>query len=394
LEQVKKMHIDGVDVFIGPQTSAELGLLKPYADSEHLLIISTSSTAPSLAIADNIYRLVPDDTNQARLLSKILEDNGSPTVLLLVRDDVWGNGLANAIKESYSGEVSQINYDPESPLYEKTLQDLSELVTTESQRSDVVIGVIGFGETAEFLSNAIQFDVLDDVVWFGTDSNANEQKIIQDEQIASFAQKVSFRAIQFASDYGSPLHENVESKLFVDLGYLPSTYAYAAYDAVWVLGLSMLDADSIDPNTLGLAIPDVVTSYRGTLGDLRLNDAGDLISDNYDVWSVVEGKWYKGNFREINGTGLVQKIEDGVITQEQSSPTETETTLTEQSSPTETETTLTEQSSPTETNLLVLVLIVLIIIISSIATFSVWRLKKSLTKLKNSTHIDKPEPTP
>ncbi len=275
LEQVKKLHSDGVNVFIGPETSAELAMIKPYVDSENILIISPSSTAPSLAIVDNIYRFVPDDTNQAMMISQILENSDSPpTVFLLVRDDIWGNGLANAIQESYSGEVLQINYDPESPLYEQTLQELSKLVTAESTNPGKIIGIIGFGETAEFLSYATQFDVLDDVMWFGTDSNANEQKIIQDKQVAAFAQKVSFRAIQFASDYDSPIHESVESKLFVDLGYLPSTYAYSTYDAVWVLGLSMLDADSLDPTVLGLTIPDVITSYRGTLGDLRLNDAG------------------------------------------------------------------------------------------------------------------------
>ena len=28
------MHLDGVDVFIGPETSAELEFIKPYVDSE------------------------------------------------------------------------------------------------------------------------------------------------------------------------------------------------------------------------------------------------------------------------------------------------------------------------------------------------------------------------
>jgi len=33
LEQVKKLHADGVNVFIGPETSAELAMIKPYVDS-------------------------------------------------------------------------------------------------------------------------------------------------------------------------------------------------------------------------------------------------------------------------------------------------------------------------------------------------------------------------
>ena len=73
MEQVKKLHANGVDVFIGPETSAELGMIKPFVDSEELLVISTSSTAPSLAVEDSIYRLVPDDTHQGKLISLLLE---------------------------------------------------------------------------------------------------------------------------------------------------------------------------------------------------------------------------------------------------------------------------------------------------------------------------------
>ena len=99
---------------------------------------------------------------------------------------------------------------------------------------------------SEFLLQATDYDNLGEVSWFGTDSNANEKKIIQDEKISSFAEKVSFRAIQFASDYDNPVHKDVESKLYLELGYLVSTYAFTAYDAVWLLGLSMLDVESID----------------------------------------------------------------------------------------------------------------------------------------------------
>ena len=293
LEQVKKLHANGVDVFIGPETSAELGMIKPFVDSEELLVISTSSTAPSLAVEDSIYRLVPDDTHQGKLISSLLEFREISTVFLLVRNDLWGNGLANAINESYSGNISQISYDPNDILYDEKLQELSELVAAEESTKNIAIGVISFGEISEFFLHATDYDNLDDVIWFGTDSNANEKKIIEDEKISLFAEKVSFKAIQFASDYDSPSHKDVESKLYLELDYLPSTYAFAAYDAVWLLGLSMLDVESIDATDIASTIQDTSQFYTGVLGELTFNDAGDLVSDNYDVWFVQEGKWYK-----------------------------------------------------------------------------------------------------
>jgi branched-chain amino acid transport system substrate-binding protein len=376
LEQVKKLHADGVDVFIGPETSAELAMIKPYVDSEELLVISTSSTAPSLAVEDSIYRLVPDDTNQGKLISTLLEKRDVTTVFLLVRDDIWGNGLANAIQESYSGNISQISYDPNDPLYDEKIQELSDLVAAEESLTNIAIGVISFGEVSEFLLLAADYDNLDEVQWFGTDSNANEKKIIEDEKISSFAEKVSFRAIQFASDYNSPIHKDVESKLYLKLDYLPSTYAFAAYDAVWLLGLSMLDVESIDATDIESTIQDTSQFYTGGLGELTFNDAGDLVSDNYDVWFIQEGQWYKepANFVESALKDVTEKTEDTVVIEK--------TDETELPQKTEDEVTIPEQSSSTEEDVPVLV-IGLIVGILVIVVFAVWKIKKPKIHLKN-----------
>ena len=202
-----------------------------------------------------------------------------------------------------------IHYDPVSPLYEQTLQELSELIAAKMPSSNVIVGMIGFGESAEFLSHATQFDILDDVQWFGTDSTANEKKITENEKAVEFAQNVSFRALQFSTDTESTAYQEIETKLFGKLGYLPDTYAFTAYDAVWILGLSMLDAGSINPNDLALEIPSTITSYNGALGNLELNDAGDLVSDNYAVWSIVDGVWYKGNYAKNMESGLIELVE-------------------------------------------------------------------------------------
>ncbi|WP_428324511.1 ABC transporter substrate-binding protein [Nitrosopumilus sp.] len=409
LEQVKKMHLDGVDVFIGPETSAELEFMKSYVDSEGLLVISTSSTAPSLAIEDNIFRLVPDDTHQTRLLALLAESAGSPTVFLLVRDDTWGNEFANAFDESYSGDVFMIRYDPVSPLYEQTLQQLSESIAaemnpSEMNPSDVRVGMIGFGESAEFLSRATQFDILDDVRWFGTDSNANEKKIIENEKAVEFAQNVSFRALQFSTDTESTAYQEIETKIFGKLGHLPDTYAFTAYDAVWILGLSMLNAASTNPNDLALEIPSTITSYNGALGKLELNDAGDLVSDNYAIWSIVDGVWYKGNYAKNMESGLIELVEtdlEELATEEtileKSAPIDDNEIPIEQTSITDDEIPITQTSvADDELSILVNLLIALIIGVSAIAGFTIWKLRTLSIKLKNSVHIQKiePEPTP
>jgi branched-chain amino acid transport system substrate-binding protein len=60
LEALKDLDKRGVQIIIGPQTSSEVRMIKPYADAHNILVISQGSTASSLSIVDdNIFRLCP-----------------------------------------------------------------------------------------------------------------------------------------------------------------------------------------------------------------------------------------------------------------------------------------------------------------------------------------------
>ena len=101
LEIVKEFHSNDIDIIIGPETSSELSLIKPYADQNGLLIFSPSSTAPSLAVKDNIFRLAPDDTHQGHVITTLLEQKDIKAIVMLTRDDTWGNDLSKSITDSY-----------------------------------------------------------------------------------------------------------------------------------------------------------------------------------------------------------------------------------------------------------------------------------------------------
>ena len=62
LDRLRTLAGEGVRVFIGPQSSSEVGALKAFADSAGVVLLSQGSTAGALSIPDdNIFRLVPDD---------------------------------------------------------------------------------------------------------------------------------------------------------------------------------------------------------------------------------------------------------------------------------------------------------------------------------------------
>src|SRR5262245_61317944 len=51
LDAIQDLDRRGVEIIIGPQSSAEMAMIKPYADAHNILVISQGSTVSSLAIA-------------------------------------------------------------------------------------------------------------------------------------------------------------------------------------------------------------------------------------------------------------------------------------------------------------------------------------------------------
>ena len=74
-------------------------------------------------------------------------------------------------------------------------------------------------------------------------------------------------------------------------GYDPTTYTYAAYDSVWLLGTAILQAGSTDADTLTAAIPLVAQHMIGAAGQLLLTEHGDLVPAAYDIRQIRDGEW-------------------------------------------------------------------------------------------------------
>src|SRR5205814_5810749 len=102
LAAIKDLDKRGVQIIIGPQSSAEVAMIKPYADAHNILIISQGSTASSLAIpADNIFRLCPNDMREAEAIVALMQHDGIHAIVPLWRDDAGNNGLHDSVKAAF-----------------------------------------------------------------------------------------------------------------------------------------------------------------------------------------------------------------------------------------------------------------------------------------------------
>ena len=100
LQQLKELAGEGARFVIGTYSSADAAATVDYANQEGVILLSPSSVASSLAIADdNLFRLVPSDGNQAAAVTALFDYDGIETIIPVLRDDVWGDGLIDDVSQ-------------------------------------------------------------------------------------------------------------------------------------------------------------------------------------------------------------------------------------------------------------------------------------------------------
>jgi len=298
LDAIQSMNSRSIGMVIGPDTSASLERIMDYVNDNGMLLVSPSSTAPSLAIpGDAVFRLAPNDAVQGRALGKLLESDGVRVLVPFWRDDSYGNGLRDATAEDFEdrGGVVQtgVRYDPTTPEHSLEVRLLNKYVTEASDMygaDGVAVLVIGFDEVDAIIRTAAQYDQLASVRWYGDGSAAQSGALLDDEASAGFLTGVEFRTVQpFVSN--GELGAYVRNALAADFGEDISPYIYPAYDAVWIIGKAIEAAGGADTPAIQTALPGVAGQYTGALSSARLDGAGDLDSANYDVRSPDGGFW-------------------------------------------------------------------------------------------------------
>lgn len=304
LDKVQALHSRGVKIFIGPMASSEVKEIKGYADANKLLVISQSSTSPALAIPkDMVYRFCPPDEFQGAASAKATFDLGMRYVVAVWRGDAWGDGLVDSYEKAFAGLLKQsgekgeilgkgnakgIRYDPEAKEFTAIASQLAGIVRElVSKHGEDKVGVYyaGFGEYVQFAAAASQYEVLRRVKWVGSDGTALLGDIQTNENVAKFSYETRFISPMFGTL--SPLQERISSEVKKQLGRLPESYAYAAYDALWLVTLALEIVDSYDPVAVARVLPSLTQRWYGATGVFKLNENGDRAFSDYMFWIVV-----------------------------------------------------------------------------------------------------------
>ncbi|MGC8583995.1 MAG: ABC transporter substrate-binding protein [Thermoproteus sp.] len=294
LDQMKALHSRGVKFYV-VRTSGEVRTMKPYADENKLITISISSTAPALAIPnDYIFRLPPDDNKQVRAISKILQDAGVKAVVVIWRNDDWGNGLVKGLEslaQSRGFEVIRAaTYDPQKGEFSTEVSVLAQKVRDAVSKygaDKVAVAAFGFAELQTIFITAAKYPELRQVKWYGADGSTGLTELLVPDA-AEFAVAVGgFVSPKFAPAR-SPYYDRVRNYILQNYNREPDSYAYNAYDAIWLITYSILQAGTTDTQKIQQIFPDVAGKYFGASGYTKLNEAGDRDIADYEIWAITK----------------------------------------------------------------------------------------------------------
>ncbi|WP_406669992.1 ABC transporter substrate-binding protein [Methanolobus sp. ZRKC4] len=294
LEQLKNLDELGIKIVIGPQASNEAEAVLQYATENGITLMSTASTASSLAIPDdNLFRFVPDDTNQGKVLATLMNKEEINAVVPIYRNDVWGNGLSDEAKKSFEilgGTVLEgVTYETNNEDLFTEVELLNEKViaaTSEYDESSVAVLLCSYGEAKQVLTLAQTYPALTTINWYGSDGIALNKELVNDNDVASFAAAVNIKSPIYGYEEENDEYQVIESRIEEQLGRVPETYALSAYDALWIATFVDTDAVTDNDESIKMAISALTNKYFGITGWAKLDENGDRVHWDYDVWTI------------------------------------------------------------------------------------------------------------
>ncbi|WP_195892122.1 ABC transporter substrate-binding protein [Bacillus niameyensis] len=294
LSKAKKLWKEGHEIFI-VGSSAEVESIQPWASKKGAIVISYSSTSPALRIeGDSVFRMVPDDTEQAKALADLLEYEGIYGIVPVYRNDIYGSELTKHFTEEFEslhGTVTEpVTYQPKETDWELISKRIADAVKSlEMEKERVAVVLVAFDEIADMLGTSDNEDSLEGIRWFGTDTVTLSPVILEDKEIAEKASQVNLTGVTFGIP-DSTLFNTIQSELETGTEgvFLPD--ALFAYDIPGMLASVMNQLkDPFDREELLNHMIEGSATYAGVTGWTHLNEKGDRKYYHYDIWEVQEG---------------------------------------------------------------------------------------------------------
>lgn len=281
----------GIDLVVGSLWTSQLCACRGYALENGMVLMSSSSTSPILAIYDCIFRLAPHDLRVAYPIAEAMEDLGVEEVVILQLETSFMDEIAEEFTRIYEGTVvATIRYSPEllGEGFRKCLEEAEEALIKAVDREgagDVALLYLGLNEVGHILKISGDYPTLFNVTWFGCHHTANLEEVLEDA--GEEASRVKLISPQ-ATYSGGPTYDGLNAEYEALFGESMDLYDANLYDECWIMALSVLQSNSTSGLQVQEALPEVASNYTGVSGRCLLDENGDRLSVDYALWGYFE----------------------------------------------------------------------------------------------------------
>ncbi len=295
---IKEAFAKNIHLIIGPQSSAELGAIRTYANINNILVVSQGSTASSLAIIDDaLFRFCPGDAVEGIAMAQTIYKSGIRSLVTLARDDLGNKGLQNSMGITFSGMGGSVDAIPPYPINQSDFAAIlsalkGKILQLIQSRGASQVGVYlaSFDECSALFEQASLDPAFSSVHWFGGDGVVFSNALITNAKAASFAEVTQF----FVPNFGLPQMPNpglaaIAAAIKSKTGTDPDAYALSVYDAMWVIAKTetAFPKPPTDFSTFKSVFMSEADRYYGITGPISLNNAGDRSVGSFDYWAIV-----------------------------------------------------------------------------------------------------------
>ena len=299
-QSVDRLLSQNVDAIVGAASSGVSKTVIDKITGAGVVQISPANTSPDFTDYPDkglYFRTAPSDVLQGRILGNQIIEDGSATVGILALQDAYGTGLAENVEKSVTGSngevVETIIYDPKAAEF---TAEVSQLKGADPE----AIVVIGFDESAKIIQELAKQGIgpQDGKKLYLVDGNTGNA--LGEKLPAGLLAGVK-GTIPGASA-GAEFQARLKA---VDPALKDFSYAAESYDAVNVVALAALSAESDAGADIAEALVDVTTGgekcstfadcqalaeagtdfdYDGVSGPIEFDENGDPTEASVGVY--------------------------------------------------------------------------------------------------------------
>ncbi len=325
IEIVNECINENINIIVGPTISSVAISMAEKCIENNILLMSYSATNPDITyLADSnlIWRTCPSDNYSgsvsAQYTYNILQNR---TAGILYRDDTFGYGLANVIKESFEncgGDIVSMVHFPSNNSDFQTYNFSTILSELFVNKPDIIFTAFFNSEigkiTYEINKNPLYAEYDEKPVLFVNDGIMSEEILSNgDKDVAETIIGIS------STNKTSSNYINFQNNFFSRFGFLPITYTEHTYDAIYTIAYAIQQEKSFSSSSIKNSLQDVsggnnpdssstvidvnnfafakqmlssgkTINYQGASGPIDFDSNGDCQSE-LTIWGILNNEY-------------------------------------------------------------------------------------------------------